>query len=49
MNYIKKERNNYLASVRLSTTFPKKFFDDGGKTLKECGIAKSETLNVDLK
>lgn len=49
INYIKKEKNNYAATIKLSTTFPRKVFEDRQKTLKECGIAKSETLNVDIK
>jgi hypothetical protein len=37
------------ANVRLSTAFPKKFFDEKDKTLNESGIKKSETLIVEIK
>lgn len=49
INYIKKEKQNYACSIRLSTTFPRKQLDDLSKTFKDYGITKSETLNVDLK
>jgi UBX domain len=51
MNFVKKEGKGASTSsqVRLSTTFPKKYFDEPDKTLGECGLTKSETLIVELK
>jgi hypothetical protein len=48
MNFIKKTRSDAKA-VKLSTTFPKKVFEDASKTLKECGLTKNEALIVEIK
>jgi len=48
MNLVKKQ-NQGCTQVRLSTTFPKKYFDEPDKTLEECGLTKSETLIVEAK
>lgn len=38
-----------MAQVKLSTTYPKRHFDDHSKTLLECGLVKSEAINVEIK
>jgi len=49
MNYTIKESGKIGSIAKLSTTFPKKVFDDPNKTLKDCGISKNETLLVEIK
>ncbi len=48
-SYLKREKSNFCATVRLTTAFPKKSLEEQGKTLKDYGITKNETLNVEMK
>ena len=48
-SYLKREKSNFTATVRLTTAFPKKVLEEPGKTLKDYGVTKNETLNVEMK
>jgi len=47
INFIKKSSGK--TQVNISTSFPKKVFDDASKTLAEVGITKNEALIAELK
>ena len=49
MNFVKKKTGKTTSQVKLSGGFPKKYFDDPNKTLKEAGITKNEALQVEIK
>jgi hypothetical protein len=50
INFVKKQSGKITATkVALSTTFPKKVFEDGSKTLAEAGITKNEALIAEIK
>ncbi len=47
INFIKKSSGK--TQVTLSTTFPKKVFDDASKSLAECAITKNEAFIAEVK
>ena len=49
MNFAKKSLGGNVSSIKLSSAYPKKYFEDGSKTLEECGLVKSEALIVEIK
>ena len=49
MNFARKSIGGGVFSVKLSTTYPKKYFEDATKTLQDVGLTKNEALLVEIK